>query len=69
MRFAPSHDKTYNDFIKCTKLPTNSEICFLDDTFYPEMANDNFVKLFEAAANPNPNRQALEPTPPQIKLE
>jgi hypothetical protein len=36
-----THNKTFNDFIKCTKLPVNSEICFLDDTFYPEMANDN----------------------------
>jgi hypothetical protein len=40
-----THDKTYNDFIKCTKLPTNSEICFLDDTFYPEMANDNIYYI------------------------
>ena len=40
-----THNKTYNDFIKCTKLPTNSEICFLDDTFYPEMANDNIYYI------------------------
>jgi len=40
-----THDKTYNDFIKCTKLPINSEICFLDDTFYPEMANDNIYYI------------------------
>ena len=40
-----THDKTYNDFIKCTKLPTNAEICFLDDTFYPEMANDNIYYI------------------------
>lgn len=40
-----THDKTYTDFIKCTKLPTNAEICFLDDTFYPEMANDNIYYI------------------------
>jgi len=40
-----THNKTYNDFIKCTKLPVNSEICFLDDTFYPEMANDNIYYI------------------------
>ena len=40
-----THDKTYNDFIKCTKLPINAEICFLDDTFYPEMANDNIYYI------------------------
>jgi len=36
-----THNKTHSDFIKCTKLPLNAEICFIDDTFYPEMANDN----------------------------
>ena len=43
-----THDKTYNDFIKCTKLPESAEICFLDDTFYPEMANDNiyYINVF-----------------------
>lgn len=40
-----THDKTYNDFIKCTKLPINAEICFLDDTFYPEMTNDNIYYI------------------------
>ena len=36
-----SHDKSLNDLIKCTKLPLHSEICFLDDSFYPNMANKN----------------------------
>ena len=36
-----THNKTHKDFIQCTKLPENAEICFLDDTFYPDMANDN----------------------------
>ena len=40
-----THDKTHNDFIKCTRLPINSEICFLDDTFYPEMVNDNIYYI------------------------
>ena len=35
-----SHDKSFHDLIKCTKIPPNSEICFLDDCYYPEMAND-----------------------------
>jgi len=37
--------KTHKDFIKCTKLPYNSEICFVDDTFYPEMANENIYYI------------------------
>jgi hypothetical protein len=40
-----SHDKSHKDFIKCTKLPVNAEICFLDDSFYPEMTNDNIYYI------------------------
>jgi hypothetical protein len=36
-----THNKTHKDFIQCTKLPENAEICFIDDTFYPDMSNDN----------------------------
>ena len=36
-----SHNKSHTDFIKCTKVPSNAEICFIDDMFHPEMANDN----------------------------
>jgi hypothetical protein len=36
-----SHNKSHKDLIKCTKIPHNAEICFLDDTFYPDMANEN----------------------------
>ena len=42
-----THDKTYKDFIKCSKIPINTQICFLDDTYYPEMKNENvyYIKL------------------------
>jgi hypothetical protein len=40
-----THSKTHKDFIRCTKIPTSAEICFLDDTFYPEMANDNIYYI------------------------
>lgn len=40
-----THDKTHKDFIKCTKIPVNAEICFLDDSYYPEMANDNIYYI------------------------
>jgi hypothetical protein len=36
-----THDKTYHDLIKCTKLPPNAEICFLDDNYFPKMSNEN----------------------------
>ena len=40
-----SHNKSHKDLIKCTKIPINAEICFLDDSFYPEMANDNIYYI------------------------
>jgi hypothetical protein len=39
------HDKCHKDFIKCTKLPTNAEICFIDDNYYPEMSNNNIYYI------------------------
>lgn len=35
-----SHDKKINDFFKCTKLPSNVEICFIDDVYHPGMKDD-----------------------------
>lgn len=40
-----SHAKNHKDFIKCTQLPKNAEICFLDDSFYPGMANSNIYYI------------------------
>ena len=34
-----THDKTYHDLLKCTKIPTHAEVCFLDDVYYPQMSN------------------------------
>ena len=36
-----SHDKSVDDFFRCTKLPSDIEICFVDDIFNPRMSNDN----------------------------
>ena len=33
--------KTHKDFVRCTKIQSNAQICFLDDTYYPDMTNDN----------------------------
>jgi hypothetical protein len=43
--YRTSHHKTHEDFIRCTKVPLNAEICFMDDSFYPEMANDNIYYI------------------------
>lgn len=36
-----SHRKSHADLIQCTKIPHNTEICFLDDTYYQDMVHDN----------------------------
>lgn len=35
-----SHDKSVEDLIKCTRIPANTEICFLDDQYHPLMEHD-----------------------------
>lgn len=42
-----THDKTFKDLIKCTKLPLDTQICFMDDTYYPDMKHDNvyYIKV------------------------
>jgi hypothetical protein len=35
-----THNKTYDDFIKCTKIPRSAEICFLDDQVHEDMEHD-----------------------------
>ena len=38
-----SHDKSVDDFFRCTQVPKNAHICFLDDTFHPLMQDDEIV--------------------------
>ena len=42
-----SYDKTMKDFVNCTKIPKNTQICYLDDVFYPNMNHDNvyYIKV------------------------
>ena len=36
-----THNKTHEDLVRCTKIPLNAEICFLDDNYYPQMSHKN----------------------------
>jgi hypothetical protein len=40
-----SHDKSHSDFIRCTQIPVDTQICFLDDVYHPDMANDNIYYI------------------------
>lgn len=41
------NSKSYDDFISCTKLPYNTQVCFLDDVYHKPMENKNvdYIKL------------------------
>ena len=38
-----SHRKSYSDLITCANLPINTQLCFVDDTYYPNMDVSNVV--------------------------
>jgi len=40
-----TYSKTHDDLLKCTKLESNTEICFLDDIYHPGMDNDNIYYI------------------------
>jgi hypothetical protein len=42
-----SHDKTIKDFMRCSKMRENIEICYLDDTYYQGMNTDEvyYIKI------------------------
>lgn len=40
-----SHMKSHSDLIKCTKLPAETEICFIDDVYHPHMKNDKIYYI------------------------
>lgn len=40
-----THVKTHADLIKCTQLPEDTQICFLDDMYYPEMSNSQIYYI------------------------
>jgi len=41
-----SQNKSYSDLLECTKVPANTEICFLDDKIFPEMSHDNVYYIY-----------------------
>jgi len=35
-----THEKTHNDFIKCTLLPKSTELCFIDNNIFKDMIHE-----------------------------
>lgn len=40
-----TNNKKYSDLLNCTKLPKNTEICFIDDSYFKEMIHDNVLYI------------------------
>lgn len=42
-----SHLKTHSDLINCGNIPSNAEICYIDDFYYKDMENSNvyYIKI------------------------
>jgi len=35
-----THDKTFQDFIQCSMMPKNVELCFIDNTYFSKMRHE-----------------------------
>lgn len=40
-----TEEKTHGDFIQCTLLPKTTEICFIDNSFFPAMKNERIYYI------------------------
>ena len=40
-----TYNKTYKDFIRCTHLGNNIEVCFVDDLVHPQMMKNNVMYI------------------------
>ena len=52
-----SHSKTYTDFMKCTMIPNSAEICFIDNSYYSKMKNEQMYYI-----QPSSYRHSLNTT-------
>jgi len=40
-----TYEKTYNDFLACSRVSKKAKICFLDDRLHPKMRHDNIYYI------------------------
>lgn len=53
------HNKNINYLINCTMMPKNTEICFIDNTYYNEMLNDNVYYIQPLSYNHNLSKNII----------
>lgn len=55
------HDKNINYFINCTIIPKNTEICFIDNSYYKEMIDNKVYYIQPYSYNHNiKNKEVIE---------
>tara|TARA_B100000530_G_scaffold335971_1_gene289385 strand:- start:797 stop:1576 length:780 start_codon:yes stop_codon:yes gene_type:complete len=54
-----THDKSVNDLFRCTQLPENTQICFIDDQYHPLMKHDNVYYINVKPYNYSINFQTM----------
>jgi len=54
-----SHNKTYSDLVKCSTLPENVEICFLDNTLHGEMRHKKVFYIHPPSYSHEMTKQAI----------
>lgn len=69
-------DKTHQDFLRCTRVPADAQICFVDDLYHPAMSNDRIyyihVKPYYCDVTPEEMARRLEEShilPPREGLQ
>ena len=40
-----TYNKTYEDLVRCTHIPNNTKVCFIDDQYHDKMANEHVVYI------------------------
>jgi len=44
--FRTSHEKNYDDLVKCARLPKNTQVCFIDDVHHEQMIHENVYYIY-----------------------
>ena len=61
-----SHWKTWRDLVRCTVLPPQAQICFIDDTYFPKMSRD---RVFYLQPRPYQHRLSLSDIAQRLKKD
>lgn len=44
--FRTTHEKNYDDLVRCARLPKNTQVCFIDDVHHEGMIHENVYYIY-----------------------